>query len=63
MREVAEMKPIDDDSIKAIVLTGDDMEQLTEHVTYYLCISSSLKFPFLFQTQIARRPICICHRW
>ena len=29
MREAAEMKPTDDDPIKAIVLTGDDVEQLT----------------------------------
>ena len=29
VREAAEMKPRDDDPIKAIVLTGDDVEQLT----------------------------------
>ena len=29
VREAAEMKPSDDDPIKAIVLTGDDVEQLT----------------------------------
>ena len=29
VREAAKMKPTDDDSIKAIVLTGDDVEQLT----------------------------------
>ena len=29
VREAAEMKPTDDDPIKAIVLTGDDVEQLT----------------------------------
>ena len=29
VREAAEMKPSDDDPLKAIVLTGDDVEQLT----------------------------------
>ena len=29
VREAAEMKPTDDDPIKAIVLTGEDVEQLT----------------------------------
>ena len=29
VREAAEMKPTEDDSIKAIVVTGDDVEQLT----------------------------------
>ena len=29
VQEAAEMKPKDDDPIKAIVLTGDDVEQLT----------------------------------
>ena len=29
VREVAVIKPTDDDPIKAIVLTGDDVEQLT----------------------------------
>ena len=28
-RKAADMKPADDDPIKAIVLTGDDVEQLT----------------------------------
>ena len=30
MRQPSEMKPGDDDPIRAIVLTGDDVEQLTE---------------------------------
>ena len=29
VREAAEMKPMDDDPIKAIVLTGDDVSRLT----------------------------------
>ena len=45
MREPSEMKPGDDDPIKAIVLTGDDVEQLTEE-TWDIILSEYTEIVF-----------------
>lgn len=41
VREVAEMKPIDDDSIKAIVLTGNNLRNMWRIIFAFLPASSS----------------------